>query len=267
MYADVGRPSIPPERLLKASLLIGLFSVRSERAFCEELRTSNLLFRKVLGHATDGAQLRRHGVHEEPAAAAGRQVGQQLFDEVVLAADRRSLLSDEQFTVDGTLVEAAASLRELQAARRRSSPRRRRPGQPLGGLSWGPARQRHAPERDGPGGETLSEGQGEGSPGWCSMATCADGEPQRPAGGLPGERSHGDARSGMRSRCCWPGRANCGFHPRTLGGDKGYDTRGCVGAMRARGVTLQRGAGTRAGAPALSMDARPGIAAMRSVSV
>ena len=43
MYADVGRPSIPPERLLKASLLIALYSVRSERAFCEEL-DYNLLF-------------------------------------------------------------------------------------------------------------------------------------------------------------------------------------------------------------------------------
>ena len=62
----------------------------------------------------NGAQLRSHGVHEEPAAAAGRHVGQQLFDEVVLAADRRSLLSDEHFTVDGTLIEAAASLKSFK---------------------------------------------------------------------------------------------------------------------------------------------------------
>ena len=48
MYVDVGRPSIPPERLLKASLLIALYSVRSERAFCEEL-DYNLLFRWFLG--------------------------------------------------------------------------------------------------------------------------------------------------------------------------------------------------------------------------
>ena len=48
MYADVGRPSIPPERLLKSSLLIALYSVRSERAFCEELNY-NLLFRWFLG--------------------------------------------------------------------------------------------------------------------------------------------------------------------------------------------------------------------------
>jgi transposase len=47
MYAEVGRPSIPPERLLKASLLIALYSVRSERAFCQEL-DYNLLFRWFL---------------------------------------------------------------------------------------------------------------------------------------------------------------------------------------------------------------------------
>ena len=48
IYSDLGRPSIPPERLLKASLLIALYTVRSERAFCEEL-TYNLLFRWFLG--------------------------------------------------------------------------------------------------------------------------------------------------------------------------------------------------------------------------
>ena len=67
MYADVGRPSIPPERLLKSSLLIALYSVRSERGFCEQL-DYNLLFRKTLGgdKAYDTgdcvAVLRRRGV-------------------------------------------------------------------------------------------------------------------------------------------------------------------------------------------------------------
>ena len=54
-----------------------------------------------------------------------------------------------------------------------------------------------------------------------------------------------------------------GFHSRTLGGDKGYDTRGCVRAMRARAGSPRTWRKTRAGAPAPSMDARPGIAAMR----
>ena len=112
MYANVGRPSIPPERLLKSSLLIALYPVRSERAFCEQL-DYNLLFRwfldmNVIEPSFDATtftknreRLLRHGV------------GQALFGEVVLEADRQGLLSDEHFTVDGTLIEAAASLKSF----------------------------------------------------------------------------------------------------------------------------------------------------------
>ena len=112
MYANVGRPSIPPERLLKSSLLIALYSVRSERAFCEQL-DYNLLFRWFLDmnlmepsfdattFTKNRERLLRHGV------------GQALFGEVVLEADRQGLLSDEHFTVDGTLIEAAASLKSF----------------------------------------------------------------------------------------------------------------------------------------------------------
>ena len=113
MYANVGRPSIPPERLPKSSLLIALYSVRSERAFCEQL-DYNLLFRWFLDmnliepsfdattFTKNRERLLRHGV------------GQALFGEVVLEADRQGLLSDEHFTVDGTLIEAAASLKSFK---------------------------------------------------------------------------------------------------------------------------------------------------------
>ena len=113
MYADVGRPSIPPERLLKASLLIGLFSVRSERAFCEEL-DDTLLFRWFLGMHLMERSFDATVFTKNRQRLLEHRVGQQLFDEVVLAADRRSLLSDEHFTVDGTLIEAAASLKSFK---------------------------------------------------------------------------------------------------------------------------------------------------------
>ena len=102
MYADVGRPSIPPERLLKASLLIGLFSVRSERAFCEELESccSWFLGMQLMERSLDATVFTKNRQR-----LLEHRVGQQLFDEVVLAADRRSLLSDEHFTVDGRLIE------------------------------------------------------------------------------------------------------------------------------------------------------------------
>jgi transposase len=64
MYAAVGRPSIPPERLLNSSLLIARYSVRSERAFCEQL-DYNLLFRWFLGM---NPQFRCHHLHQEPGA-------------------------------------------------------------------------------------------------------------------------------------------------------------------------------------------------------
>ena len=113
MYAENGRPSIPPERLLKASLLIALYSVRSERAFCEELEY-NLLFRWFLQmdllepsfDATTFTKNRERFLQFE--------LGQQLFDEVLGRAHERDLLSDEHCTVDGTLIEACASLKSFK---------------------------------------------------------------------------------------------------------------------------------------------------------
>lgn len=113
MYKDIGRPSVPPERLLKASLLIALFSVRSERAFCEEL-DYNLLWRWFLDMNLIEPSFDATTFTKNRANLLEHKVGQQLFDEVVLAADERGLLSDEHFTIDGTLIEAAASLKSFK---------------------------------------------------------------------------------------------------------------------------------------------------------
>ena len=74
MYSRVGRASVPPERLLKASLLISLYSVRSERAFCEELELQSTVS-LVLGHEPDGAELRPDVVHQEPETTSGTPCG------------------------------------------------------------------------------------------------------------------------------------------------------------------------------------------------
>ena len=113
MYADVGRPSIPPERLLKSSLLIALYSVRSERGFCEQL-DYNLLFRWFLGMNLVEPSFDATTFTKNRERLLKHRVVQALFDEVVLEADRRGLLSDEHFTVDGTLIEAAASLKSFK---------------------------------------------------------------------------------------------------------------------------------------------------------
>src|ERR1700682_4731315 len=98
MYADSGRPSIPPERLLKASLLMSLYSVRSERAFCEELEY-HLLFRWFL----DMDLVERSSDHSPFSKKRERllrhHASREFFDEVVRQASRLDLLSDDHFSV------------------------------------------------------------------------------------------------------------------------------------------------------------------------
>ncbi len=108
-----GRASIPPERLLKASLLISLYSVRSERAFCEEL-TYHLLFRWFLDMDLVEPSFDHSTFTKNRERVLEHRVSRQFFDEVVRQADQLQLLSDAHFTVDGTLIEAAASLKSFR---------------------------------------------------------------------------------------------------------------------------------------------------------
>ena len=74
MYAKTGRPSIPPEKLLRAQLIQMLYSVRSERLLMEEIDYS-MLFRWFVGHEPGRAGMGRDGIHEESGSPAGRRRG------------------------------------------------------------------------------------------------------------------------------------------------------------------------------------------------
>ena len=129
MYSRVGRASVPPERLLKASLLISLYSVRSERAFCEELEY-NLLFRWFLDMNLMERSFDPTVFTKNRKRLLEHRVGQALFDEVVWEADRRGLLSDEHFSVDGTLIEAVASIKSFRRRDEGEPPSDDDPGNP-----------------------------------------------------------------------------------------------------------------------------------------
>ena len=129
MYPAGGRPSIPPERLLKASLLIALYSVRSERAFCEEL-DYHLLFRWFLDMNLIEPSFDPTTFSKNRGRLLEHAVGQRLFDEVVRQAQEQGLLSDEHFTVDGTLIEACASLKSFRRQDDAPSPPPDDPGNP-----------------------------------------------------------------------------------------------------------------------------------------
>ena len=113
MYASGGRPSIPPERLLKAQLLIALYSVRSDRQFCESLAW-NLLFRWFLGMTMDEPGFVASTFSKNRERLLEHEVAPRFFAEVVRQARAEHLLSEEHFTVDGTLIESLASLKSVR---------------------------------------------------------------------------------------------------------------------------------------------------------
>ena len=107
-YATTGRPSIPPEQLLRALLLQILYSVRSERLLMEEL-DYNILFRWFVGLRLDDAVWDATTFTKNRERLLRGDIADAFFAEVLAAIRAEGLLSDEHFTVDGTLLEAWAS--------------------------------------------------------------------------------------------------------------------------------------------------------------
>ncbi len=236
MYAAGGRPSIPPERLLKASLLIALYSVRSERAFCEEL-DFQLLYRWFLDMSLMEPSFDPTVFTKNRQRLLKHDVARQFFDEVVRQADGLGLLSDEHFTVDGTLIEAAASLKSFR-------PRDEPPNHGFDGGSpsnrWvdfhGEKRsnETHQSTTDP---EALLAKKGSGKEARLSYAGHALMENHN---GLLVDFQLSQA-TGTAERDAVPELIDQarerGFRPGTLGADKGYDTKACVADLRARDVT------------------------------
>ena len=111
MYAQVGRPSIPPERLFRALLLQVFYSVRSERLLMEQL-DYNLLFRWFVGLEIDEPVWNHAVFSKNRDRLLNQEVAQQFFAKV--KAKAQDLMSDEHFTVDCTLIEAWASHKSFQ---------------------------------------------------------------------------------------------------------------------------------------------------------
>jgi transposase len=249
MDAETGRPSIPPERLLKASLLIALYSVRSERAFCEEL-DYNLLFRWFLDMTLLEPSFDPTTFTKNRERLLRHAVGQRLFDEVVRYAQARGLLSDEHFTVDGTLIEAAASLKSFK----------RRDGEPSEGADDDPGnptvdfrgeRRSNATHRSTTDREARLLRKGKGKEAKLVFMGHALMENRHgllvdfqvtPATGT----AEGEMVPVLLDQA-----TERGFRPRTLGADKSYDTRACVAALRARRVTPHVAQNTKGRASAI----------------
>jgi transposase len=111
LYAKTGRPSVPPERLLRAVLLQIFYTVRSERLLMEQMNY-NLLFRWFVGLEMDEPVWNHAVFSKNRERLLNQEVAQEFFRRVL--AQAKPYLSDEHFTVDGTLIEAWASQKSFQ---------------------------------------------------------------------------------------------------------------------------------------------------------
>jgi transposase len=121
MYSSIGRPSIPPEKLLRALLLQILYSIRSERMLMEQLNY-NLLFRWFVGLNMDEPVWDVTVFTKNRERLVKAEVARQFFALVVEEAKSLDLMSDEHFTVDGTLLEACASLKSFRRIEEEKTP-------------------------------------------------------------------------------------------------------------------------------------------------
>src|SRR6478752_4935584 len=113
LYARLGRPSIPPEKLLRALLLQAFYSVRSERQLMEQF-DYNLLFRWFVGLAMDAPIWDVTVFTKNRDRFLEGEVAAQFFQAVLGQPEVKALLSDEHFSVDGTLIEAFASMKSFK---------------------------------------------------------------------------------------------------------------------------------------------------------
>ena len=254
MYSDIGRPSVPPEKLLRALLLQVLYSIRSERQLMEQL-DYNLLFRWFVGLNMDEAVWSATTFSKNRDRLLAGDVAQAFFTEVRAAADRAGLLSSEHFSVDGTLLEAYASLKSFQPKDGPANPSDDDPGNPsVNFRGQRRSNQTHQSTTD-PDSRLFRKAEGQPSRLAYSGSVLienrhglvvgtrtlpATGTAEREAAlGLVGELPQGRA---------------------TVGGDKGYNQRPFVAGVRALGKTPHVAAKAAGNAIDGRTTGRPGYA-------
>jgi transposase len=231
MYAKQGRPSIAPEKLLRAQMLQMLYSVRSERLLMEEIDYS-ILFRWFIGLNLDEEVWDATTFTKNRDRLLEADVAKQFLAEVVELARARSLVSDEHFSVDGTLLEAWASLKSYQRKEGKQSPPEDRGNPTVNFHGEKRSNQTHESKTD-PEAKLARKGKGkeaklsysgnllvENRNGLIvdALAWEANGTAERDTALLMLEQIPGD-------------------HSITVGGDKGFDTKDFVNECRHMRVT------------------------------
>ena len=250
MYAESGRRSIPPEQLIRALLLQILFSIRSERQLIEQIRY-NLLFRWFVGLRMSEEVWDHSSFSKNRDRLLLHDVADRFFESIRDQAEAKRLLSREHFTVDGTLIEASASLKSFRPKEESAEPDEPvEPDDPVGPCDEPPAPGgggRNA-ERDFKGEKRRNETHSSRTDPDARLARKGKGKEARLsyAGHLVTENRHGLIVDAELSRAT--GRAERetalkmlsrlnGSRRVTVGADKGYDTGDFVEGCRELDVT------------------------------
>ena len=230
IYSREGRPSIPPETLLKGKVLQALYTVRSDRQLCARMQT-DLMFRWFADVSLDQPVFDASTYSKNQERLLKHEVADLFFSEVVNLAKKHGWVSDDHFSVDGTLIEAWASMKSFR-------PKGDDQG-PGDGNGWSDfkgeerSNDTHASTTD-PESKLLRKGKGkearlcfaghatmENRNGLCVLFDI------KPAVGAPESAVAVDQMVELRNR---------GFKPKTVGGDKGYHTKEFVAGAREHGI-------------------------------
>lgn len=235
MYSKVGRPSVPPERLLKGTLLMAFYSIRSERLLCEQL-DYNLLYRWFLDMDMVEESIDHSTFSRNRARLLEHEVAARFLAEVVAAARVAKLMSDDHFTVDGTLIEAWASLKSFRP--KGEDPKDRPPPDDPGN----PTVNFHGEKRSNETHESTTDSE-------ARLASKGNNQPAKLsylANALMENRSglivdlRVDTATGTAERDGALALLDKHVERRdgvTLGADAGYDVAAFVAAVRNRGIT------------------------------
>jgi transposase len=234
MYADCGRPSIPPEKLLRALILQLLYSIRSERLLMEQL-AYNLLFRWFVGLNMDEPVWDASTFSKNRARFMSQQIGRAFFAQIVATAQASGVLSDEHFTVDGTRIDAWASLKTFRPKTETSAdrPPPDDPGNPTVNFHGEPRSNATHQSTTDPEARLYRKGRGhEAKLSYLGHVTMENRHGLVVDARLTTATGTAERDAALEMAAEIPGR-----HRVTLGGDKGYDTRGFVTGLRALAVT------------------------------
>jgi transposase len=234
LYTNFGRPSIPPERLLRAMLLQAFYGIRSERQMMERMEF-DLLFRWFVGLGVDDAAWDHSSFTKNRDRLLSGEIAAKFLRAVLAQPGVKRLLSSEHFSVDGTLIEAWASIKSF----------RRKDGNDQGGDGAGRNAERnfHGEKRSNETHESTTDPEarlykkGSGQPArLCYMghAVMENRYGLAVAGGVSLATGTAEREAALALMDRYRGRSRRRI---TLGADKAYDVRQFVADLRTRGIT------------------------------